>query len=91
MPRSVNNVAHKARKKKYLKAAKGYYGRKSKLFKTAKEAVMRGWQYAYRDRRQRHPCRYLPCFRCRGSTCQQNRVCYPSDTYRNQYYRAVSK
>ncbi len=51
MSRVKNSVATRKRRKKILKAAKGYYGRKSKLFKTAKEAVMRGWQYAYRDRR----------------------------------------
>ncbi|MBN2460110.1 MAG: 50S ribosomal protein L20 [Candidatus Cloacimonetes bacterium] len=51
MPRSVNNVAHKNRKKKYLKAAKGYYGGRSKLYRTARQAVEKSWQYAYRDRR----------------------------------------
>lgn len=53
MPRSVNNVAHKARKKKYLKAAKGYVGGKSKLYRTARQAVEKGWQYAYRDRKNK--------------------------------------
>lgn len=53
MPRSVNNVAHKQRKKKYLKAAKGYVGGRSKLYKTARQAVEKGWQYAYRDRKVR--------------------------------------
>ncbi len=53
MSRVKNSVATRKRRKKYLKAAKGYYGRKSKLYKTAKEAVMRAWQYAYRDRRVR--------------------------------------
>ena len=51
MPRSVNNVAHKARKKKFLKAAKGYRGGRSKLYRTARQAVERGWLYAYRDRK----------------------------------------
>ncbi len=51
MSRVKNSVATRNRRKKILKAAKGYYGRKSKLYKTAKEAVMRGLQYAYRDRR----------------------------------------
>ena len=51
MPRSVNNVAHKARKKKFLKAAKGYVGGRSKLYRTARQAVEKGWQYAYRDRK----------------------------------------
>ncbi len=51
MPRSTNNVAAKKRRKKYLKAAKGYVGGKSKLYRTARQAVEKGWQYAYRDRR----------------------------------------
>ncbi|MCK4957263.1 MAG: 50S ribosomal protein L20 [Candidatus Cloacimonetes bacterium] len=51
MPRSVNNVAHKARKKKFLKAAKGYRGGRSKLYRTARQAVEKGWLYAYRDRK----------------------------------------
>ena len=51
MPRSVNNVAHKNRKNKYLKAARGYVGGRSKLYRTARQAVEKGWQYAYRDRR----------------------------------------
>ena len=51
MPRSVNNVAAKNRKKKYLKAAKGYFGGRSKLYRTARQAVEKGWLYAYRDRK----------------------------------------
>lgn len=51
MPRSVNNVAAKQRKKKYLKAAKGYVGGRSKLYRTARQAVEKGWLYAYRDRK----------------------------------------
>ena len=53
MSRSVNNVAAKRRKKKYLKAAKGYIGGRSKLYRTARQAVEKGWQYAYRDRKVR--------------------------------------
>ena len=41
------------RKRKIFKAAKGYQGTRHRLLKTAREAVHRGWQYAYRDRRQR--------------------------------------
>ncbi len=51
MPRTKNNVASKKRKKKYLKAAKGYVAGRSKLYRTARQAVEKGWQYAYRDRR----------------------------------------
>jgi large subunit ribosomal protein L20 len=53
MPRARNVVASKRRRKKYLKAAKGYWGGKSRLYKTARESVERGMQYAYRDRRTR--------------------------------------
>lgn len=51
MPRSVNTVAAKARRKKYLKAAKGYFGKKKNVWTVAKNAVEKGWTYAYRDRR----------------------------------------
>lgn len=51
MPRSVNAVASKARKKRVLKLAKGYWGRRKNVWTVAKNAVERGLQYAYRDRR----------------------------------------
>ena len=53
MARVKNGVVAKARHKKNLKKAKGYYGARSTLFKTAKQAVIKAGQYAYRDRRQR--------------------------------------
>ena len=53
MPRSSSSVPTRQRRKKILKAAKGYYGGKSRLFKSAKEQVEKGLQYSYRDRRQR--------------------------------------
>ena len=53
MPRSVNSVAAKARRKKILKAAKGYFGRRKNVHTVAKNAVEKGLQYAYRDRRNR--------------------------------------
>jgi large subunit ribosomal protein L20 len=53
MPRSTNNVASHRRHKKFLKAAKGYYGAKSKLYRTARQAVEKGLGYAYRDRKQK--------------------------------------
>ena len=52
MPRSTNSVASRARRKKVLKLAKGYYGSKHTLYKTANEQVMRSLRYAYRDRKQ---------------------------------------
>ena len=53
MPRAKGSVSAHRRHKKVLKAAKGYYGRKSRTFKAAHEAVMKAGMYAYRDRRQR--------------------------------------
>jgi large subunit ribosomal protein L20 len=53
MPRVKSNVAHHARKKKIMKAAKGARGGRSKLYKAAKETVERAMRYAYRDRRKR--------------------------------------
>jgi len=53
MARVKRGVTAKARHKKVLSKAKGYYGARSKLYKTAKQAVIKAGQYAYRDRRQR--------------------------------------
>ena len=53
MPRVKRGVASRARRKKVLKAAKGYYGARSRTFKVAKQAVIKAGQYAYRDRRQK--------------------------------------
>ncbi len=51
MPRVKSSVARNKRKKKVLKEARGYFGGRSKLYRTAKNSVERGWEYAYRDRR----------------------------------------
>ena len=53
MPRATNNPAAKRRHRKVLKAAKGNYGGRSRLYRTAKETVQKGLAYAYRDRRNR--------------------------------------
>ena len=53
MARVKRGVTAKARHKKVLGQAKGYYGARSKLYKTAKQAVIKAGQYAYRDRLQR--------------------------------------
>ena len=53
MPRSVNSVAKRARRKKILKQAKGYFGRRKNVWTIAKNAVEKGLQYAYRDRRNK--------------------------------------
>jgi large subunit ribosomal protein L20 len=51
MPRSVNSVAKRARRKKVLKQAKGYFGRRKNVWTVAKNAVDKAMSYAYRDRR----------------------------------------
>ncbi len=53
MPRSVNSVASRARRKRMLKHAKGYFGRKKNVWTVAKNQVEKSWLYAYRDRKQR--------------------------------------
>lgn len=53
MPRSKNNVAAKRRHKKVLKSARGNYGARSRLYRTALETVNKGLKYAYRDRRNK--------------------------------------
>ena len=51
MPRSVNNVASRARRKRVLEMAKGYFGRRKNVWTVAKNAVEKALGYAYRDRR----------------------------------------
>jgi len=53
MPRSVNSVASRARRKKVLKAAKGYFGRRKNVYTVAKNAVEKAWVYAYTGRKQK--------------------------------------
>ncbi|MFC3810389.1 50S ribosomal protein L20 [Lacihabitans lacunae] len=53
MPRSVNHVASRARRKKVLKLAKGYYGRRKNVWTVAKNAVEKGLVYAYIGRKQK--------------------------------------
>ena len=53
MPRSVNSVASRAKRKKILKQAKGYFGRRKNVWTVAKNAVEKGLGYAYRDRRNK--------------------------------------
>ena len=53
MPRVKRGVIAHARHKKVLKQAKGYYGARSKVYRVAKQAVIKAGQYAYRDRRQK--------------------------------------
>jgi len=51
MPRSVNTVAARARRKKMLKHAKGFFGRRKNVWTVAKNTIEKGWQHAYRDRK----------------------------------------
>lgn len=53
MPRSVNTVASRARRKKMMKHAKGYFGRKKNVWTVAKNQIEKSWLYAYRDRKNR--------------------------------------
>jgi len=51
MPRSVNSVASRARRKKIIKQAKGFFGRRKNVYTVAKDAVEKAMTYAYRDRK----------------------------------------
>jgi large subunit ribosomal protein L20 len=53
MARATSAVPRHAKKKKYFRAARGYFGGRSKLWRIAKNAVERGWVYSYRDRKNR--------------------------------------
>ena len=76
MPRATNSAASRKRRKKVLKYAKGYYGRKSKLFRYAKEAVQHAWQYAYRDRKKKKSgARALWIVRL-NAACRANGISY---------------
>ena len=53
MPRANSSVPRHRRHRKVVKLAKGYYGVRKSNFRAAKDAVEKGWQYSYRDRRQK--------------------------------------
>ena len=53
MPRATSSPARNRRKKKVFRVAKGYFGGRKNLFRTAKDAVEKGWQHAYRDRKNK--------------------------------------
>ena len=53
MPRVTRAAARRRKKKKVLKAAKGYFGGRKNLYRTAKDAVEKGWEHAYRDRKKK--------------------------------------
>ncbi len=76
MTRVKNGVTTKARHKKVLKAAKGYFGSKHRLYKTAKEQLMHSGQYAYRDRKQKkRDFRKLWITRI-NAACRENEISY---------------
>jgi len=53
MPRATHAAARNKRKKKIFKAAKGYFGGRKNLYRTAKDAVEKGWEHSYRDRKKK--------------------------------------
>ncbi len=76
MARVKNGAVTKARHKKVLKEAKGYFGSKHRLYKTAKEQLMHSGQYAFRDRKQRkRDFRKLWITRI-NAACRQNEISY---------------
>ena len=76
MTRVKNGVTTKARHKKVLKEAKGYFGSKHRLYKTAKEQLMHSGQYAFRDRRQKkREFRKLWIVRI-NAACRENEISY---------------
>ena len=76
MARVKNGAVTKARRKEILKEAKGYFGSKHRLFKTAKEQVMHSYVYAYRDRRQKkREFRKLWIVRI-NTACRENEISY---------------
>ena len=76
MPRVKNGTIHRARRKKVLKQAKGYFGSKHRLYKTAKEQVMHSLSYAYRDRKQKkRDFRKLWITRI-NAACRANNISY---------------
>ena len=51
MPRATNNPASRARRKRIMLAARGFFGARSKVYTVAKNTLEKGWQYAFRDRK----------------------------------------
>ena len=76
MPRVKGGTIHRARRKKVMKQAKGYFGSKHRLYKTAREQVMHSLTYAYRDRRQKkRDFRKLWITRI-NAACRENNISY---------------
>jgi len=76
MPRSVNHVASRKRRKKIMKQAKGYFGARSKVYTVAKNAVEKGMSYAYEHRRlKKREFRRLWIARI-NAACRQEGISY---------------
>ena len=76
MPRVKGGTIHRARRKKVMKEAKGYFGSKHRLYKSAKEQVMHSGKYAFRDRRQKkRDFRKLWITRI-NAACRENNISY---------------
>ncbi len=74
--RVKNSVQTRARRKKILRAAEGYFGSKHLLFKTAKEQVLRGWRYAYIGRKQEKSNFRKLWIKRINAACHQNGLSY---------------
>jgi large subunit ribosomal protein L20 len=78
MPRAIDGTRRKKRRQKLLKHAKGYWGRRSNLYRTAKDAVAKSLSYAYRDRRnKKRDFRALWITRI-SAACRQQDMSYSS-------------
>ena len=78
MPRAIDGTKRKKRRQKLLKHAKGYWGRRSNLYRTAKDAVAKSLSYAYRDRRnKKRTFRALWITRI-SAACRQQDISYSS-------------
>jgi len=82
MPRSVNSVAKRARRKKVLKQAKGYFGRRKNVWTVAKNAVDKAMLYAYRDRRNKKRT-FLPFGSCVLTPVQDYTECLILNLWEN--------
>ena len=83
MPRSVNSVASRARRKKILKQAKGYFGRRKNVWTVAKNAVEKAMLYAYRDRRTKKRTSDL-CGSQESMPELENTVCPTANLWQNE-------
>ena len=76
MPRANSSVPRHHRRRKMIKQAKGYYGARSRTFKSAKDAVLKAGLYAYRDRRQRKRQFHRLWITRINAACRLNEITY---------------